>query len=120
VNDKVYILFLPEYEIHQLGLLFMQYELILKGYKAIYLGERVPVNSLEVLHDLYDNVTYVSYFTVYPSVEKLESYLENFNEKYLKNGNRLIVGGRNAIQADLKDLKNISVFSNFSSLLKSI
>jgi DNA-binding transcriptional MerR regulator len=120
VNGKVFVLFLPEFEIHQLGLLFIQYELILKGYKAIYLGERVPIQSLESIYELHKDITFVSYFTVYPPVDKLNLYLKDFDKKYLQNGNKLIVGGRNAVNADLTKLKNINVYNNFAGLLKSI
>jgi DNA-binding transcriptional MerR regulator len=37
-SKKTFVLFLPENEIHELGLLYLNYELILKGNKTIYLG----------------------------------------------------------------------------------
>ena len=38
-NDKIFVLYLPDNEIHEIGLLFLNYEIVLKGYKTIYLGQ---------------------------------------------------------------------------------
>ena len=35
-KDKVFALFLPENEIHEIGLLYINYEITLRGYKSIY------------------------------------------------------------------------------------
>ena len=36
-NDKVFVLYLPLNEIHELGLMYLNYEILLKGYQTIYL-----------------------------------------------------------------------------------
>jgi DNA-binding transcriptional MerR regulator len=43
--DKTFLLFLPEGEHHELGLLFMYYLIQSRGAKAIYLGANVPIND---------------------------------------------------------------------------
>ena len=45
-KDKIFALFLPENEIHEIGLLYLNYELQLKGYHTIYLGQTIPIDSL--------------------------------------------------------------------------
>jgi methanogenic corrinoid protein MtbC1 len=45
-NDKTFVLYLPENEIYELGLMFLNYEIQNKGYKTIYLGESVPLENL--------------------------------------------------------------------------
>jgi DNA-binding transcriptional MerR regulator len=45
--DKTFLLFLPEGEHHELGLLFMYYLLKSRGAKTIYLGANVPVKDVE-------------------------------------------------------------------------
>ena len=39
-NGVVYVLFLPDNEIHELGLLYLQYELLLRGKHVIYLRSK--------------------------------------------------------------------------------
>ncbi|MFM9908860.1 MAG: MerR family transcriptional regulator, partial [Chitinophagaceae bacterium] len=46
------LLFLPENEHHELGLLFMNYLLKSRGVKTIYLGSNVPLPDLEFVVDL--------------------------------------------------------------------
>lgn len=45
-NTRSFLLFLPEGEFHELGLLFYYYLLKKNGHKVIYLGETVPFNGL--------------------------------------------------------------------------
>lgn len=40
------LLFLPEQELHEIGLLFYNYALRRRGYSTIYLGQSVPLDSL--------------------------------------------------------------------------
>ena len=60
-TDKVFILFLPNREIHELGLLYLNYEIQLNGYKSIYLGENVPVDSLKDIKNT--SITLLLYVT---------------------------------------------------------
>ncbi len=60
---KNVILFLPENEYHELGLLFVYYLLRKKGIKVVYLGTTVPLNDLQYIveqkkpHYLYSHIT---------------------------------------------------------------
>lgn len=44
--NRKYLLFLPESEEHEIGLLYTYYLLLREGESAIYLGQRVPFESL--------------------------------------------------------------------------
>lgn len=77
-KDKVFALFLPENEIHELGLLYINYELVKKGYKSIYLGQTIPTESLSDLLKYFDSIHFVSYMTVAPTKEKIKKYIQEF------------------------------------------
>jgi DNA-binding transcriptional MerR regulator/methylmalonyl-CoA mutase cobalamin-binding subunit len=47
MNAKTAILFLPEHELHEIGLLFCHYILKKQGIRVIYLGQMVPYNDLK-------------------------------------------------------------------------
>jgi DNA-binding transcriptional MerR regulator len=85
-KDKTFVLFLPENEIHELGLLFVNYEIILRGYKSIYLGQTVPLECLIDLTKYYETLHFVSYFTVEPSKDKIDKYLEEFTTNVNQDG----------------------------------
>ncbi|QWX84488.1 MerR family transcriptional regulator [Cellulophaga sp. HaHaR_3_176] len=79
-TDKTFVLFLPENEIHDIGLLYLNFEIILKGYKTIYLGQTVPIASLKDLLAYSTNTHFLSYFTVEPNKTKIRKYIDDFNE----------------------------------------
>lgn len=47
-NAETWLLFLPENEFHEIGLLFSSYYLKSKGMKVIYLGSNVPMDSVKM------------------------------------------------------------------------
>ncbi|MFZ9387901.1 MAG: MerR family transcriptional regulator [Chitinophagaceae bacterium] len=51
-SDKTFLLFLPEGEHHELGLLYMHYLLKSRGIRTIYLGANVPVEDLVYLVEI--------------------------------------------------------------------
>lgn len=79
-TDPTFVLFLPDNEIHEIGLLYLNYEIVLRGYRAIYLGPTIPLESLTDIQRYYDNLTYLSYFTVSPPTEGIRKYLEDFQK----------------------------------------
>ena len=77
------MLFLPENEVHELGILYLNYELNLRGYKSIYLGQSVPIENLEPLLANDNFIEFVTYATVEPSKEKIDKYIQRFKKKIL-------------------------------------
>lgn len=75
-SDKyTFILFLPEEEMHEIGLLYLNYELLLRGYKTIYLGRSVPIKDLSFLIAQFSMACFISTFTINPEKKKLAIYL---------------------------------------------
>ncbi len=52
VRDKLIVLFLPENEYHELGLLFIYYLLKRNGIRVLYLGANVPLKDVEFIVQL--------------------------------------------------------------------
>ncbi|MGP1990635.1 MerR family transcriptional regulator [Zobellia laminariae] len=78
-NEKTtFIAYLPENEIHEIGLLYLNYEIVSRGYKSVYLGQTVPLESLEEVMKTFENATFLSYFTVSPSKDKVDDYITKF------------------------------------------
>ena len=48
-NNKVFVLYLPEDEIHEMGVLFLNYFILKFGYRTIFLGQSLQTESLETL-----------------------------------------------------------------------
>lgn len=82
-KDRVIVLYLPHNEIHELGLMYLNYEFILNGYKTIYLGESVPIDSLKDVRKYFDKVTFVAYMTVHPDKDAINDYVESIEKAVL-------------------------------------
>lgn len=121
-SDKVFVLFLPENEIHEIGLLFVNYELVLRGYKTIYLGQTIPLESLVDLKKYYENPIFVSYFTVIPTKDDLGQYFNDFQEKlHSEIKSELWVLGRQTEHAEKDEMPdNISVFHSIEQLFNQL
>lgn len=78
-KEQTFALFLPENEIHELGLLFLNYELISNGYKVIYLGQSIMLSHLKYLSINHPNLAFVTYFTIAPDLDNIEDYFTEFN-----------------------------------------
>lgn len=101
------VLFLPLNEIHELGLLYIHFELLLKGYKSIYLGSSVPIESITEVQNIFNDIVFISYLTVEPSVEKVSGYLERFSKEVLSIKNETLhIVGRNTRHLENKTLPN--------------
>ena len=86
-NEPCFVLFLPENEIHELSLLFLNYLILSKGYKTIFLGQSLPTNSLKILFNCASNLHFVTFCTVEPGPSKINAFLKDFNEQVLISDN---------------------------------
>ena len=121
-NDKVFVLYLPMNEIHEIGLMYLNYEILLQGYRCIYLGENVPVESLKDITTFFNNITFVSYLTVEPLQENIDQYIVDFENQILKeNNNDLYLIGRMTQFINKSILpKKISTYQSIEELTKQI
>lgn len=121
-HSGVYVLYLPSNEIHELGLMFINYELALNGYKCIFLGESVPLDSLRDIKKYFDNITFVTYMTVAPVAEDVNNYIDELKKEVINDDKtRLYVFGRNGqyIHPDKIDEK-ITIFSSINEFGQSL
>jgi hypothetical protein len=120
-TDKIFVLYLPENEIHELGLMYLNYEIILNGYKTIYLGESVPISSLKDIKRYFDSVVYVCYMTVEPLKENVNNYLKELQQEIIEGENsEMWAIGR--ITEFIKQEKhpNVKVFNSINELANNL
>ena len=122
-DTKTFVLFLPLNEIHDIGLLFINYELLSRGYHTIYLGESVPIEDLTLLNALYEDITYVSYFTIKPDPEEVEGYLKKLYTEVVKdttNSVRRFLGTRFIDSKPKKLPKGMKLYKSIKNLVKDL
>jgi DNA-binding transcriptional MerR regulator len=117
-KDKIFVLYLPMNEIHELGLMFLNYEILNQGYKTIYLGESIPVESLKDLKKYFDNITYICYMTVEPNKSEVNDYIKKVKKEVLDESSNLWVIGRATehIASNPSDEK-ITIFNSIEGIV---
>ena len=119
-NDKIFVLYLPENEIHDLGLLYLNYEILTHGYQTIYLGQNIAVADLKTLENHFDKVVFVSYFTVQPEKDSVNQYVELFNKTLLSEQSEFwITGKQSQYLFDTQHPKN-KIFHSISELVAEL
>jgi DNA-binding transcriptional MerR regulator len=83
-NQKVFVLFLPENEIHELGVLFLNYYILSQNFKTIFLGQSLTTESLNTVMTFSDSLTFVTYLTVEPNKNEIDGYLRDFQDTILE------------------------------------
>jgi DNA-binding transcriptional MerR regulator len=120
-DDKVFVLYLPENEIHELGLMYLNYEILLSGYKSIYLGESVPIDNLKVMKDYFDNIVYIMYATVQPTSDVINDYITTFNTEILDQTAQFWIIGRMTEFIDKNKLSpKINTFKSISEIVNEL
>lgn len=105
-NADTWMLFLPENEFHEIGLLFANYLLRLSGKKVIYLGSNIPLTTLVSAVATIEPTHLFFFFVHYNSREDAKEYLHqlttNFKHVQLHlSGNEKLI-----LQLDLDDKVN--------------
>lgn len=121
-DGSMYVLFLPENEIHDLGILYLNYEILSAGKKAIYLGPSLPMENIDYLLEMHDNLTFVTYLTVTPVNAEIEEFLEAFETHACREGKKeLLLFGPRAAEFEKEKLpENIRIYQSIKSFLNTI
>ena len=116
--DKVFVLSLPMNEIHELGLMYLNYEILLHGYNTIYLGESMPIENLKDLKKHFDSIIFVSYLTVQPERDILDSYIQKMSDELLDDTTELWYIGRMVEFIKKEELSDrITIFNSITELV---
>ena len=76
------LLFLPENEHHEVGLLFLQFMLKSRGVKVIYLGSNVPVKDLEYVVELKKPDYVYTHLTTVMKEFNFDKFLNNLKMRF--------------------------------------
>ena len=120
-NDDlpIFVLFLPENEIHELGILYLNYLILSKGFRTIFLGQSLQISSLETLYSYDTKFNFVSYLTVEPKKEEIMPYLKKFYAQILANQeSKLILFGPQQAEIDMNQLPSqIEMYRSLESFV---
>ncbi len=108
------VLFLPENEMHEIGLLFFYYLLKSMGFRTYYLGPDVPLNDLEDSlarlkpHYMITSISYI------PSPKRLNNFLNDLYSKF--QGINIYLTGHSTLNQSLENFDNLHFFKGATHL----
>ena len=118
-DHPIFVIFLPENEIHELGVLYLNYLILNNGYRTIFLGQSLQTSSLETLYSYNSKFYFVSYLTVEPNKEEIMPFLTNFHQNLLEDrDSKLLLFGPQQIEIDTDKLPGqIELFRSVESFI---
>lgn len=120
-DAKTFLLFLPEKEFHELGLLFYHFLLKKNKYKVVYLGQSVPFSDLLEVMKVRNTDFVFTYFVAAFNQQDIPEYLKRLSEAFASK--KIFITGLQ-VQSCLFELPdNIVVVKNaeaFKSALQNI
>lgn len=121
-KDVLFSLFLPYKEIHDIGLLYAHYEVLNAGFKTIYLGANIPLESLKYVLRHHDNIIFLSYLTIKPEKQTFDAYIQSFTENVCthKSCDLWLIGNKTEeIQSD-KTPSHIKLFPSLKEFILEV
>jgi DNA-binding transcriptional MerR regulator len=115
-SDDLYLLFLPEGELHELGLLFSNYLIKSKGKRIIYLGQTVPFDDVIKFCEQFNPQYLLTFFTAAYSSETIENYILDL----LKNTNEttLLIAGNQLKERPVLEMERVFTLTCPNDLVK--
>lgn len=120
-KDYTYVLFLPDGEIHEIGLLYLNYELVLRGSQTIYLGQSLPLNNLNYFFNGELKVCFITSMTVKPYDDKVVDYFYEIDDILKDTDHKMIAIGKRALDVQgLEFNSDITLFPSVIEVLDNI
>lgn len=117
-DAKKALLFLPEGEFHEMGLLFYQYLMKKRGYETIYLGQSVPYADLKKVAEAHDPDMLVTSFVSSIPCENLHEYLGLLSKDFKKKS--VVASGYQVCNYKMPVPKNVTAVQDVSSFISFI
>lgn len=116
-DTPTFLLYLPEGELHELGLLFANYIIRSEGLATVYFGQTVPLNAIE---EIYYNINPEYVLTVITTIPEMETplYVEQLKSKF--RDSKVFVTGFQVLENGVTSSENIQVLKEFHQLLPII
>jgi MerR family transcriptional regulator, light-induced transcriptional regulator len=117
-SKEKWLLFLPQHEFHEIGLLLANYLLRNAGKKVIYLGSRVPYDSL-LQTVQFNKPTHLMLIIVHNQpVEELQEYLDKLAKDF--KDLKIVIAGNPTLLSQTSIKKPIRLINNFEEFVKEI
>jgi MerR family transcriptional regulator, light-induced transcriptional regulator len=113
---KRVIMYLPDNELHELGLLFYSYLIRKSGHEVLYLGQTTPFPALMEANEKWHSDIIVTGTLSYLSISEPEEYLNNLSSIF--KSQKILVSGSLANESYIEKYTNIFPIRSVTELKK--
>jgi methanogenic corrinoid protein MtbC1 len=117
-SDKTFLLFLPDREWHELGLLYAYYLLKKRGIKVIYLGQSVPVSDLKDYTETANFDFMLSSVNSINPFKDLQKFVDKMSDTFPNK--TILVSGYQFFNNSVKFPENMIFIKSFDQLISFI
>lgn len=121
-KDRTFVLYLPENEIHELGLLYVNYLLRASDERTIFLGQSVPSEDLKQLASVRNGqLVMLTILMAHPPASEIPAYLKDLRANLPDNRISFLVTG--AQLAKVKEMEvppGVRTFPSMRELVKAV
>lgn len=115
-TGKKYLLFLPEGELHEIGLLFANYVIRARQNKVIYLGQSLPLTELEFVYNLHKPDYLFVAITSSPSNHEVQPYVDQLARRFPEA--QLLFTGYQVVGQDIRTPSNVLILNSANDLIR--
>lgn len=117
-NIKSFILYLPEGELHEIGLLYYSYIIQKMGHKVIYLGQMVPFDNVLQIAEAHNPDGFITIMTSNFSMSDIDDHLQQLAKQFA--GKQIMVSGFQFKTHQIKLPKGITLIKSPELLKQKI
>jgi DNA-binding transcriptional MerR regulator len=115
-KNKRVIMFLPENELHEIGLLFYAYLIRKMGHEVLYLGQATPFSALVQVNEKWHSDILVTGTLSYLSISEPEEYLSKLSSTF--SSQKILLSGSLADEPVIEKYSNIYPIRSGTDLKK--
>ncbi len=119
-DSRHFLLYLPEKELHEIGLLFLCYLLKARNHRVTYLGANVPFDDVIGTVVLKKPEYIYSIFTSLPSRNQLQDYLDKLSQALTPHNTMIVLSGGQVLSDKLNIPHNIHILRNMKEIFAFI
>ena len=113
---KKYLLFLPEGELHEIGLLFANYVIRARSNKVVYLGQSLPFSELEFAYNMHKPDYIFASITSSPSNHEVQPFVDKLANAFPDA--HLLFTGYQVVGQDIRTPPNTTIVNNAEDLIR--
>lgn len=114
-ESRTFLLFLPEGELHEMGLLFANYVVRARNNRVIYLGQSLPFKEIEFAYSVHRPDYIFTAITSVPSNSDVQPYVDKLAARFPET--TILLTGYQIVGQDVQVVENIKIINKIEDLI---